>query len=66
MENIKIALSGKKTYITAALAVVGVWFAYLTGYDFDGTDHVVTLTDAVRLSLEAAMAAFIRAGVAKA
>jgi hypothetical protein len=48
-------LAGKKTYVTAALAILGALAGYLTG-DL-GTDA------AVQLAVTALLGAFIRAGV---
>lgn len=50
-------LTGYKTYITGALAVVGALAAYLTGES--------TLPDTLQLIVTALMGVFIRAGVAK-
>lgn len=50
-------LKGKKTYITAVVAIVTAWGAYLTGQD-------ANIMDAVRLTFTAALAAFVRSGVA--
>lgn len=49
-------LSGKKTYVTAAIAVVTAIALYLTGED--------TLGQAMQLGMSALMAAFIRHGIA--
>lgn len=49
-------LSGYKTYITAAVTVIGAVGAYLSGD--------VSLVDAVQLIVPALLAAFIRSGVA--
>lgn len=47
--------AGYKTYITAALALLGAVAGYLTGD--------VALNDAIQLGLTAVMGAFIRHGV---
>lgn len=49
--------SGYKTYITAALAVLGAVGAYLAGDS--------SLIDAAQIAVTAILAAFIRSGVAK-
>jgi hypothetical protein len=49
-------LSGYKTYITAGVAVIGAWAAVLTGD--------VAMIDAVKITIDALLAAFIRNGVA--
>lgn len=51
-------LSGYKTYITGALAVLGAIAAYLTGEE--------TIAQAVQLGVTAILAMFIRNGVANA
>ena len=48
-------LSGYKTYITAALAILGAAAAYLTGE--------MVLNDAIQLAVTAALGAFIRNGM---
>lgn len=49
-------LSGYKTYITAAVAIIGAIGGYLAGD--------VSLVDAVQLIVPALLGAFVRAGVA--
>lgn len=49
-------LKGKKTYVVAALAVVGAVASYLTGD--------LALADAVQLAITAILGATVRAGVA--
>jgi hypothetical protein len=51
-------LKGKKTYLTAALAIAGVGLSYAAGE--------VTAADAARLAVEAVLAMTLRAGIAKA
>ena len=50
--------AGKKTYITAAVAVIGAIAAYLTGD--------ATAADTAQLVVTALLAAFLRSGVAAA
>ena len=61
---IRDALSGKKTYIVAGISILGVWFAYFSGYDFNGAEHALTLKQAAGLTLDAILAVTIRAGIA--
>lgn len=49
-------LSGYKTYVTAALAIVGAVAAYLVGD--------MSLADAVQIVVPALIGAFVRNGVA--
>lgn len=49
------ALAGKKTYVTAALTIIGGIAGYLTGD--------IALGDALQLISTAFMAGFIRSGV---
>lgn len=49
-------LAGKKTYITAALAVIAAWAGFATGDD--------TLSQAVQLTFTALLAACVRNGIA--
>lgn len=51
-------LSGKKTYIAAALTIAGFWGAYLSG------EADLALT--IQMTTEAALVVFLRLGVAKA
>lgn len=48
-------LSGYKTYITAAIAIIGFWGAFLTGE--------ADLSTTIQVTVEAALAAFIRHGI---
>lgn len=48
-------LAGKKTYIVAALAVIGALAGYLTGD--------VTLNDAIQLTVTAILGATVRNGI---
>lgn len=48
-------LKGKKTYITAAVAIVGAVAGYLVGD--------VSMADAAQLVVTALLGAFVRAGV---
>jgi len=48
-------LAGKKTYIVAAMTVLGAIASYLTGD--------VQLNDAIQLAVTAVLAATVRAGV---
>ncbi len=50
-------LRGKKTYVTAALAILGFWGAVFVG-DME-------TADAVRVTVEALMVIFLRNGIAK-
>jgi len=49
--------AGKKTYITAAAAIVVAWYNYGMGND----PH---LNDAIQLTFTALIGAFVRSGVA--
>lgn len=48
-------LAGKKTYVTAVLAIIGAVAGVLTGD--------MSLADGVQLAVTAALGAFIRSGV---
>ena len=48
-------LSGYKTYVTAALAIIGAVAAYLTGD--------MSITDAAQIVVPALLGAFVRNGI---
>lgn len=57
VEKIRSAIAGKKTYLVAAAAILGVVIAWSAGQVKD--------FDAVKLIVDAVLAVTIRAGVAK-
>ena len=55
--------AGKKTYITAVVAILIGWASYFTGAQVEG-QTVATLADALQLTAIGLIGAFVRNGVA--